>query len=471
MKSHAKSRAVINESYTFTVEGLSHEGRGIAHYTKDHSEHPVEKHGKKVFIQYALPGETVTARIQRQSKNFEEAEMLTLIDSASPSRIAPICKHFTECGGCSLQHMHPDHQIQMKQHVLKSHFQHFTNLSLSLADEDWLPAIRSLKTDYRRRARIGVRYIAKTKKLIMGFRARQSNHLIQIDECPVLDIQLNQALPEIYRVLNTLQGRADIGHIELCMGRHETALLVRHTAMLSSFDINHLIDFVRSKNWQLYLQPHGIQSVYRADEKKPLNSLSDSLDAFAVNLSFSPTDFTQVNASVNNQMVELACKLLDLQVGERVLDLFCGLGNFSLPLARCVGKTGHVVAVEGSEDMVQRGQDNAKLNQMSNIAFYAQDLTQDFSNEPWARQGFDALLIDPPRSGAEQVMHYISNFAAKRIVYVSCDPATLARDAGILVQHGYQLRKAGVMDMFTHTSHVESITLFEKIEQHYNISE
>ncbi|GAB3047703.1 23S rRNA (uracil(1939)-C(5))-methyltransferase RlmD [Acinetobacter apis] len=469
MKPHAKTRADVNLSYTFQIEGLSHEGRGIAHYSKDQPDHPIEKQGKKVFIQYALPGETVTAQIQRQSKRFEEADMLNVVETASVSRVTPICKHFQQCGGCSLQHMHPDDQIAMKQQVLKSHFQHFSNLSL--ADEDWLPAIRSLKTDYRRRARIGVRYIAKSKKLVMGFRARQSNHLIQIDECPVLDLQLNQALPKIYQVLQQLHGRADIGHIELCMGRHQTALLVRHTARLLQTDIDQLISFVKDRNWQLYLQPNGIQSVYRVDELYALTSLQDSLDAFAVNLNFLPTDFTQVNASVNEQMVELACKLLNLQVGERVLDLFCGLGNFSLPLARCVGETGSVVAVEGSEEMVQRGQANAKLNQMRNIAFYAQDLTQDFSMQPWANQGFDALLIDPPRSGADQVMQYISNFAAKRIVYVSCDPATLARDAGILVQHGYQLRKAGVMDMFTHTSHVESITLFEKIEQHYNTSE
>ena len=177
---------------------------------------------------------------------------------------------------------------------------------------------------------------------------------------------------------------------------------------------------------------------------------------------FNPLDFTQVNSTINPQMLKLACDLLQLQQGERVLDLFCGLGNFSLPLARCVGDTGQVVAVEGSEEMVQRGAENAKNNAMSHVHFYSQDLTKDFSHHSWAKQGFDALLIDPPRSGAEEVMHYVPKFGAKRIVYVSCNPATLARDAGVLVKHGYRLKKAGVMDMFTHTGHVESIALFEK---------
>jgi len=190
-----------------------------------------------------------------------------------------------------------------------------------------------------------------------------------------------------------------------------------------------------------------------------------SLPEFDLNFAFSPLDFTQVNPSVNQQMVQLACELLQLRQGERVLDLFCGLGNFTLPLARCVGTTGRVVGVEGSEDMVQRGTENAKRNEISQVEFYSQDLTKDFSHHSWAKQGFDALLIDPPRAGAYEVMQYIPNFGAKRIVYVSCNPATLARDASVLAEHGYQLKKAGVMDMFTHTGHVESIALFEKMKE------
>ena len=246
------------------------------------------------------------------------------------------------------------------------------------------------------------------------------------------------------------------------MGDQEIALVIRHTAELCAEDVNQLIKFALQKGWQLYLQPEGPDSLHRVDDPDAAMRLHYGLSDFQVEFGFNPQDFTQVNSSINPQMVKLACELLQLQSGERVLDLFCGLGNFSLPLATCVGTTGQVIAVEGSEEMVQRGAENAQNNGLSQLKFYSQDLTKDFSHHSWAKQGFDALLIDPPRSGAEEVMHYVPKFGAKRIVYVSCNPATLARDAGLLVQQGYRLKKAGVMDMFTHTGHVESIALFEK---------
>ena len=208
-----------------------------------------------------------------------------------------------------------------------------------------------------------------------------------------------------------------------------------------------------------------MDSVHRVDNAQAPMQLHYKLSEFDVEFAFHPTDFTQVNPTVNVQMMKMACELLDLKQGESVLDLFCGLGNFSLPLARIIGMQGKVVAVEGSAEMVKRGTENALKNGIANVKFYSQDLTQDFSQHSWAKQDFDALLIDPPRSGAEEVMQYIPKFGAKRIVYVSCNPATLARDAGILTQYGYQLKKAGVMDMFTHTGHVESIALFEKKQE------
>jgi 23S rRNA (uracil1939-C5)-methyltransferase len=246
------------------------------------------------------------------------------------------------------------------------------------------------------------------------------------------------------------------------VGDDGVAMIVRHLKPLSDADVQQLLDFAKPLGWQLYLQPDGYDTVHRIDDPNGAMRLHYELPDFNIKFAFSPLDFTQVNRDINRQMVKLACDLLDLQPGERVLDLFCGLGNFSLPLARCVGESGHVIAVEGSAEMVERGGENAALNQIGHVAFYAQDLTKDFSHQPWAAQGFDALLIDPPRSGAEEVMHYLPKFNAKRIVYVSCNPATLARDAGILAQAGYRMKKAGVMDMFTHTSHVESIALFEK---------
>lgn len=460
MKHRAKPRPSQLPQYIFKVETLSHEGRGIAHYGTE-TNHPSEKQGKKVFIRYALPGETVKAQITHQAKKLEEADNIQLLSDPSPYRVEPICPHFGVCGGCNMQHIHPDEQIRLKHNVLKSHLEHFAGLQ----PEQWLAPLRSTRTDYRHKARIGVRYLPKQNQLLMGFREAQSNHLIEIKTCKILDQQLDSALPELKVLLESLTGKAAIGHIELAKGDSEIALLIRHTEKLKDVDVNRLREYALQKQWQLYLQPAGVDSLHRVDDPQASMQLHYRLNDFDIEFGFNPTDFTQVNPTVNPQMVKMACDLLDLQHGDSVLDLFCGLGNFSLPLARQVGANGNVVAVEGSEEMVKRGTENALNNGITNVTFYAQDLTKDFSQFSWAKQGFDALLIDPPRAGAEQVMHYVPNFGAKKIVYVSCNPATLARDAGILSQYGYQLRKAGVMDMFTHTGHVESIALFEKKQE------
>ncbi|APX63691.1 23S rRNA (uracil-5-)-methyltransferase RumA [Acinetobacter sp. CIP 101934] len=456
MKHRAQPRPKQQPEYIFQVESLSHEGRGIAHYGS-HPDHPADKHGKKVFIRYALPGETVRARITREVKKLEEADSLELLSEASEIRIQPPCTHFGICGGCNMQHIAPDAQIELKQSVLKSHLQHFAGIQ----PDEWLAPLRSQREDYRRKARIGVRYLPGKDKLVVGFRESQSNKLTSIDRCMILDREFG-SVTRLKQLLQSLNGKADVGHIELAMGDQEIALVVRETAQLPEQDVNQLREFALQKGWQLYIQPAGQNQLTRIDHPQLPARLHYRLDDFDVDFGFDPLDFTQVNSTVNPQMLRLACDLLQLQPGERVLDLFCGLGNFSLPLARCVGASGSVVGVEGSEEMVQRGAENAKINGIAQLSFHSQDLTQDFSHHSWANQGFDALLIDPPRSGAEEVMQYIPKFGAKRIVYVSCNPATLARDAGLLVQQGYRLSRAGVMDMFTHTGHVESIALFEK---------
>ena len=459
MKHRTKPRPAQQPIYTFQVESLSHEGRGIAHYGS-HPDHPSEKQGKKVFIRYALPGETVRAQITNVVKRLEEADSTALLSEPAATRIEPKCPHFTVCGGCNMQHIQLDEQIRLKQDVLKSHLEHFAGIQ----PEQWLPALRSSREDYRRKARIGVRYLPHKDKLVVGFRENQSNKLISIDRCMVLDREFG-SITALKQLLQSLKAKAAIGHIELAMGDDEIALLVRHTEKLSQQDVNQLKQFALNKQWQLYLQPEGAESLHRVDDPTAAMRLHYALDDFDLKFGFSPLDFTQVNSTINPQMVKLACDLLQLQQGERVLDLFCGLGNFTLPLARCVGETGQVVGVEGSEEMVRRAAENAEINGIIHAHFYSQDLTKDFSHHSWANQGFDALLIDPPRAGAEEIMHYVPKFGAKKIVYVSCNPATLARDAGVLVQHGYRLKKAGVMDMFTHTGHVESIALFEKYNE------
>lgn len=451
-----KMTPIVDEEVILTIQSLSHEGRGVALYDERHA---AEQQGKKVFVKFALPHETVKVKLTKKHKRFDEGEVVTVLSEPASQRTVPICEHFGVCGGCAVQHMDVDQQIEYKQHVLASHLQHFAGIQ----PEQWLAPIRATRQDYRRRARVGVIWREKQKQLIVGFRESKTNQLTPIRHCQVLDTRVGRSFPELTQVLTSLNDPTAITHLEFALGDTEVALILRHVKELVKQDIDKLLDFVKNRHWQLYLLPDQYQRIRRIDGKNATMRLHYVLEHFNLDLAFSPLDFTQVNADVNQQMVSKACDLLNLQHGERVLDLFCGLGNFSLPLARCVGPTGQVVAVEGVEDMVKRGQENAERNHIQNIEFYAQDLSKDFSDQPWANKGFDALLIDPPRAGAEQVMHYVANFAAKRIVYISCDPATLARDAGILVKQGYRLTHAGIMDMFTHTEHVESIALFEKI--------
>jgi 23S rRNA (uracil1939-C5)-methyltransferase len=331
MKHRAQARPIQQPEYIFQVESLSHEGRGIAHYGS-HPDHPQHKHGKKVFIRYALPGETVRARITREVKKLEEADSLELLSDASEIRVNPVCPHFGICGGCNMQHIAADAQIELKQNVLKSHLQHFAGIQ----PDQWLAPLRSQREDYRRKARIGVRYLPSKDQLVVGFRENQSNKLTPIDRCMILDREFG-SVTRLKQLLQGLNGKADIGHIELAMGDQDIALLVRETAKLSADDVNQLREFTLQKGWQLYLQPAGKETLSRIDDPEASARLHYGLDDFDVKFGFNPLDFTQVNSSINPQMVRLACDLLQLQQGERVLDLFCGLGNFSLPLARCVG--------------------------------------------------------------------------------------------------------------------------------------
>lgn len=457
MRRKQRERLRQQEPLTFSIESLSHEGRGVSHYGS-HPEHNPDKVGKKVFVSFALPHEIVTAKVTESFKKYEEADTIT-VANPSPDRVEPVCPHFTVCGGCSLQHWSTDAQIAFKQSVLAEHFKHFGDLT----PDEWLPPLRSTRTDYRRKARLGAKFVFKKDSMLLGFRERSSGWLADMDVCKVLDAQIGERLVDLKAMLSSLAGRETIPQLEMAVGDDGVAMIVRHLQPLSDADTQIILDFAAPLAWQVYLQPAGYESVHRIDQPDAPMRLHYELPDFGVRFAFSPLDFTQVNRDINRQMVSLAVDMLDLKAGERVLDLFCGLGNFSLPLARRVGESGQVIGVEGSTEMVERGFENAKLNGLNNLEFYAQDLTKDFSHQPWAKQGFDALLIDPPRSGAEEVMHYLARFNARRIVYVSCNPATLARDAGILVAQGYRMRKAGVMDMFTHTGHVESIALFERI--------
>ncbi|GAF52057.1 LOW QUALITY PROTEIN: 23S rRNA (uracil-5-) -methyltransferase RumA [Psychrobacter sp. JCM 18900] len=472
--SKTRRRLKDAEPIPFNIDGLSHDGRGVAVYGNgfDVAEgHAEDKHGKKIFVSFAsqvkAPKPTAVLALKKDA--------ISITANPNPERAVPPCPHFGTCGGCNLQHWQPDGQINFKQSVLAEMLMHQANAE----PDNWLPPVVGDRLGYRTKARLGVRYVVKKKKTaLVGFRERSSNFLAELNECHILDPRIGFEIENLKTLISTLESRDKIAQLELAMGEQlpelpdgnqPVALIVRNLEPLSDADIDKLKVFFAARNWQLYLQSKGVDSIQRIaltdadDLSEQFGRLYYQLPEYDLTFEFIPTDFTQVNLSVNRQMTKLACDLLDLKAGERVLDLFSGLGNFSLPLARLVGETGSIVGVEGSEAMTKRAADNARRNGINNTEFYSQDLTQDCTDKPWANQGFDALLIDPPRSGAWEIMQYLPKFNAERIVYVSCNPATLARDTKALLEQGYRLTHAGVMDMFCHTGHVESIARFERV--------
>ncbi|HWQ94722.1 MAG TPA: 23S rRNA (uracil(1939)-C(5))-methyltransferase RlmD [Gammaproteobacteria bacterium] len=425
------------------IESLSHDGRGVAHVN-----------GKALFIEGALPGEQVLFTYIKQRKRYDEAKVEKII-KPSPDRVEPRCAHFNICGGCSLQHLSPTAQIAAKQQVLLDSLKHIGGVEPKTV----LAPLTGPSWGYRRRARLGVKFVIKKGKLLIGFREKRSSLLADIERCEVLHPPVGGLLPALRELIAGLETYNSIPQIEVAAGDEATALVFRNLAELGNTDLAKLQDFGKQQNMQIYLQPAGPESVTLIWPETAF--LSYRLPEFNLELFFSPADFVQINADVNRAMISRVIELLQPGAHERVLDLFCGLGNFTLPLAR---HAAHVTGVEGDAKLIRRAQDNAQRNGIHNVEFYAADLSQDLSGQPWAKQRFDKILLDPPRTGALEIIKQLSAFGAARIVYVSCNPATLARDTQELVQQGYTLVSAGVMDMFPHTTHVESIALFEKYE-------
>jgi 23S rRNA (uracil1939-C5)-methyltransferase len=402
-----------------------------------------------VFVEGALPGERAAVQIMTGGKRFDLGRAKRLL-TESAGRRTPRCPHFGVCGGCATQHADLATQMAAKQDGLLQNLARIGKVEPGRV----LPMIAGEEWGYRHRARLSVRRVDRKGGVMVGFRERRSTYVTEMRECPVLPARISALIGPLRELIEQLSVRSRLPQVEVAVGDNAAALVLRHLEPLTEEDHAHLRAFAREHGVHLWLQPAGPDSVQPFEP--PQSELYYDLPDYAVRLHFRPTDFTQVNHVVNRLLVARAMELLDPQPGERIADLFCGLGNFSLPIAR---RGAQVIGFEGSRDLVERARQNAAANglvaQFEVMDLFAPNLA------PYGR--FDKLLIDPPRQGAIEIVK--SPLEARRIVYVSCDTATLARDAGVLVHtQGYRLVAAGVVNMFPHTAHVESITLFEKGE-------
>ena len=444
--SRRRRQRLPREPVVLDIEKLSHEGRGIAHVD-----------GKVVFVEEALPGEQVSALYTSRRDAFDQAKTAQVI-TASEQRVEPPCEYASICGGCSLQHFESKAQLAFKAGVLHELLQH------SLADKDYqhLPPLEGPLFGYRRKARLAVRYVHKKDSVLIGFREKGSSFITDMNSCSVLDQRVSRLLPGLRELIHSLEGFRQIPQIEVAAGDaqdgvDELALVFRNLQPLAENDLQALTEFARSEGFALYLQPGGPESVEKHFPEDGADRLYYRLPEYELELAFHPMDFTQVNAVINRKMIPMALDLLELEREDAMLDLFCGLGNFSLPAARIAAS---VFGVEGSEAMVKRAEENARRMQVENTDFASADLTASDANWPWKGRAFSKVLLDPPRSGAIEILPEVAKLQPRRIVYVSCNPATLVRDAECLQELGYKLEAAGVMDMFPQTTHVESIALF-----------
>ena len=435
--------------FQIDIVDVAHDGRGVARRPEGQANP-----GKAVFVSGALPGETVIAQQTARQRSFDEAKTLQVLE-ASPDRVEPRCPHFGTCGGCALQHLAEDRQIHVKQRVLLENLERIGKVTSDLV----LPPLTDAAWGYRRKGRFSVRRVEKKDKTLVGFREQDPRFVADLSICHTVIPQIGFKVAALAALVDGLDGRREIPQIEFIAGDDTVALVFRHLQPLSERDRIALVAFAQAQGFAIFLQPGGIDSVHPLWPENP--KLAFRLPQWDVELQFRPLDFIQVNAGLNQKMIACTLELLDVQPGERVLDLFCGLGNFTLPLARVAHA---VVGVEGDAGLIRRARENAAHNKLGNVEFHAADLAQDLRGHTWMRHepGFDRLLLDPPRSGADVVLKQLPLKGLKRIVYVSCHPASLARDAGYLVnERGWKLSAAGVMDMFPHTAHVESIAMFE----------
>ena len=425
----AKRRVATRQIITVTVSSLDPFGQGVARHN-----------GKALFINGLLPDESAEVTLTEDKKQYARGQVKRRLTTSS-ERETPRCPHFGVCGGCQQQHAAIALQQRSKREALNRLMKH--DVDEVISGDPW---------GYRRRARLSVNYQPKTQKLQMGFRKANSNDIVEVVQCPVLVPNLEALLPGVRECLESLKGKRQLGHVELVSADNGPLMVLRHTAALSDEDKEKLERFSHSSGVALYLAPES-EILERVTGEEPWYS-SDGL-----RLTFSPRDFIQVNDGVNQQMVATALSWLDVQSTDRVLDLFCGMGNFTLPLAT---RAQSVVGVEGVPALVAKGRENAALNHLENVTFFHENLEEDVTLQAWAKHGFDKVLLDPARAGAPGVMQHVIKLAPTRVVYVSCNPATLARDSEALLNAGYQIQRMAMLDMFPHTGHQESMVLFER---------
>ena len=426
----------VGKKQVLDITRLAHDGRGIAFLE-----------GRTWFVSGALPGEQVQVQVLAARSKVVEAQVVA-IHTSSAERITPQCQWAGQCGGCTLQHVSHAQQIELKHN----------NLVEQLSREgvtpvQWAQPLVGPAFAYRRRSRVAVRYDVKQKHVQVGFRGLASNDIVEVQSCVILLDDLQPLFNGLSALFNGFKQPQALGHVELFSGSSK-ALLLRHTQALHDADLQQLRAYCAEHQAQLWLQGSGAPQPDQAEQV-----LSYPLPAFDLNIAYQPGDFVQVNAQMNEAMIVQALDWLAPQADDRVLDLFCGLGNFALPLAQQVEK---VVAVEGVEAMLVRARANASAHQLNHVDFIHCDLSMSLRHNDWARQGFTAALLDPPREGAQAVVTDLAKLKVPRIVYVSCNPATLARDAAVLTARGYRLEKAGVLDMFAQTGHTEAMALFVK---------
>ena len=430
--------------FNITIDNLSLEGRGVA-----------RNKGKTVFVEGAIPGEMLTVKIEKQHKHYDEASIVA-INTASEHRISPQCEHYNDCGGCQLQHIETDAQLNFKQQAVLSLLARGAKITPTKIDTP----LSSSGFHYRRSARIGVNFITQTQTAIVGFRRSNSNQLLQVSNCMVLPEYLSGLFDQLRNTLENIENAKTITHVEYLQGDTTGALTFRAMSKLSTQTCAML---------EKLLQNFKLQGFIRYDDQVvPLANNPGSLD-YNVNqlsLSFKPGDFLQVNAAVNQQMISRAVQWLALNKKDRILDLFCGLGNFSLPIAQQVKS---LTGVEGSTTMVERATANAAQNNLDNAQFFSADLSQDIQGKSWFTNSYNKLIIDPPRNGASEVISQLltaneegTSINPSHILYIACDPSSQVRDAKLLQTLGYQMDKFSVMDMFPNTTHIESMALFVK---------